>query len=145
MADMTEGQDIREFNKQVITKFRESGGVGELGPIHFDQLVLLTTTGRKSGELRTVPIGAARDDADNLLLFASNMGSPKDPDWYLNLAADPHVTIEITGASWETDAEILDGDARDDAYNRWIEMAPHVAGHQEKAGRRIPMVRVATS
>jgi deazaflavin-dependent oxidoreductase (nitroreductase family) len=140
MVSMTQGIDMKEMNRQVVTKFRESGGVGEIGPVNFENVVLLTTTGRKSGEPRTVPLGSTRDEADNLLLFASNMGAAKDPDWYLNLVADPHVRVEITGASWDTEAVVLEGAERDDAYRRWIEMAPHVAEHEEKAGRRIPMV-----
>jgi deazaflavin-dependent oxidoreductase (nitroreductase family) len=71
------------------------------------------------------------------------MGAPKHPDWYRNLEADPHVTVEITGATWSGEAGILSGADRDDAYRRWIEMAPHVAEHQDKAGREIPMVRIA--
>jgi deazaflavin-dependent oxidoreductase (nitroreductase family) len=134
---------MREMNGQIIEAFRESGGVGELGPVHFDRLVLLTTTGRRSGDPHTVPLGCARDVGDNLLLFASNMGAPSDPAWLRNIEADPHVTVEITGATFETDAEILAGDERDEAYRLWIEMAPHVADHEAKAGRTIPMVRVS--
>ncbi len=135
-------QEFREMNQQLIQQFRDSGGVGEIGPVHFDRLVLLTTTGRRSGSPHTVPIGYAQDPDGNLLLFASNMGAPQDPDWYRNLAADPHVGVEITGRSFDTEAEVLTGAERDDAYNRWIEMAPHVADHQDKAGRQIPMVRI---
>lgn len=134
--------DMGEFNRQVVEQFRASGGVGELGPVSFDHLVLLTTTGRRSGQPRTVPLGFAHDDAGHLLLFASNMGAPRHPDWYLNLAADPQVTAELTGRRFATRAEILEGDEREDAYRRWIDMAPHVAGHQDQAGRRIPMVRI---
>jgi deazaflavin-dependent oxidoreductase (nitroreductase family) len=140
---MTAGNDLTEFNKQVVEQFRAGGGVGELGPVHFDRMVLLTTTGRRSGEKHVVPVGWARDDAGNLLLFASNMGAPRHPDWYFNIEADPHVTVEITGATFDAQAEILHGDERDDAYRHWVEMAPHVAGHEAQAGRTIPMVRIA--
>lgn len=139
---MTEGIDIQEINKQVIAKFRETGGVGSVGPVNFDKCVLLTTTGRRSGQPRTVPLGYARDAAGNLLLFASAMAAPRNPDWYVNLEADPHVTVEITGRTWDAEAAVLAGDERDDAYRRWVEMAPHVAGDQDKAGRTIPMVRI---
>jgi deazaflavin-dependent oxidoreductase (nitroreductase family) len=134
--------DIAAINRQVIEQFRADGGHGEVGPVHFENLVLLTTTGRRSGKPRTVPIGWAADGDGNLLLFASNMGAPKHPDWYRNLERDPRVHVEITGAEWDADAEILAGEEREEAYRRWIEMAPHVASHQEKAGRAIPMVRV---
>jgi deazaflavin-dependent oxidoreductase (nitroreductase family) len=70
------------------------------------------------------------------------MGATSDPDWYRNLEAEPHVHVEVTAAEWDAEAEILHGEERDDAYRRWVEMAPNVAGHQEKAGRTIPMVRI---
>jgi deazaflavin-dependent oxidoreductase (nitroreductase family) len=136
------GMDPQEFNHELIDKFRASGGVGGLGPVQFDRLVILTTTGRRSGLPRTVPVGGARDDDGNLLLFASANASPRVPDWFRNIEANPRVTVEVTGASWDADAEILEGAERDDAYRRWIEMAPNVADHEAKAGRRIPMVRV---
>jgi deazaflavin-dependent oxidoreductase (nitroreductase family) len=139
---MTEGMDVAAFNGKLIEAFRASAGVGELGPVNFQNLVLLTTTGRRSGEPRTVPLGAARDELDNLLLLASNMGAPRHPDWFRNLESDPHVTVEITGASFEADAEILAGEDREAAYQRWVAMAPHVADHQDKAGREIPLVRI---
>jgi deazaflavin-dependent oxidoreductase (nitroreductase family) len=135
-------EDIGAFNQQVIERFRAGGGRGELGPVHFESLVLLTTTGRRSGQPHTVPLGFTADTDGNLLLFASNMGAPEDPDWFRNLQRNPRVHVEVTGAAWDADAEVLDGAEREDAYRRWIEMAPHVAAHQEKAGRTIPMVRV---
>jgi deazaflavin-dependent oxidoreductase (nitroreductase family) len=140
MRAMTDGLSVAEFNKHVIESFRASGGIGELGPVHFDRLVLLTTTGRRSGESRTVPLGCVRNEADELLLFASNMGAAKAPDWFHNIVADPHVTIEITGETREADAVVLRGEARDAAYDSWIETMPGVADHQETAGRLIPMI-----
>jgi deazaflavin-dependent oxidoreductase (nitroreductase family) len=138
---MTDGMDFHAFNQQLIAQFRTSGGQGELGPVHFDKLVLLTTTGRRSGRPRTVPLGGVRD-GDAVLLFASNMGSPKDPDWYLNLAADPHVTVELPGRTFSTSAQVLTGTEREAAYATWIADSPSVADHQEQAGRTIPMVRL---
>jgi deazaflavin-dependent oxidoreductase (nitroreductase family) len=70
------------------------------------------------------------------------MGAPEDPDWYRNIESNPHVTVEVTDGRWDAAAEILEGAERDDAYRRWIDMAPNVADHEAKAGRRIPMVRI---
>lgn len=139
---MSTPRDFGEINRQTIEQFRSSGGHGELGPIHFERLVLLTTTGRRTGLRHTVPLGHVKDDAGNLILFASNMGASSDPDWCRNIAADPHVRVEITGASWDATAWIARGDEREAAYQRWITANPHVAGHQEQAGRQIPMVLV---
>jgi deazaflavin-dependent oxidoreductase (nitroreductase family) len=135
-------EDIGAFNAQLIEQFRASGGVGKLGPVDFAHLAVVTTRGRRTGEPRTVPIGYARDADGHPLLFASGNASPRDPEWYRNIEADPHVHIEITGTEWDADAEVLSGADREDAYRRWIEMAPNVADHEEKSGRRIPLVRV---
>src|SRR3954454_20724421 len=102
-------QDIGAFNRQVSERFRADGGRGELGPVHFESLVLLTTTGRRSGQPHTVPLGSAADADGNLLLFASNMGAPEDPDWLRNLQRNRRVHVEVTGAEWDADAENLAG------------------------------------
>lgn len=134
--------DLREHNKMVISAFRASSGHGELGPIHFERMVLLTTRGRHSGEPHTAPLGYVEDAGGNVVLFASNMGAPTDPDWYRNIQADPHVTIELTDSSRDAVATIPTGRDRDAAYELWVGTNPHVAGHQEQAGRQIPMVLI---
>ena len=83
--------DVRETNRRVIAQFRAGGPIEGM---QRDRLVLLTTTGRRSGEPRTTPMMFHRD-GDRVLVIASNIGAPRHPDWYLNLAADPHVTVEI--------------------------------------------------
>lgn len=135
-------EDMQAFNQQLVAQFRASDGVGKLGPVDFARLVLLTTTGRRSGKPHIVPVGYARDAGGHLLLFASANAAPRDPQWFRNIEANRRVHVEITGAQWEADAEILDGVERADAYQRWIEMAPNVADHEERTGRRIPLVRV---
>jgi deazaflavin-dependent oxidoreductase (nitroreductase family) len=142
---MTDFGDIAAINRQVIEQFRASGGKGELGPIHFERLVLLTTTGRSSGRKRTVPLGHEQDRDGNLVLFASNMGAAQDPQWYRNIVADPRVTVEVTGNSWDAVARVAEGGQRTAAYELWVTRNPHVAGHQDKAGRQIPMVLVPPS
>jgi deazaflavin-dependent oxidoreductase (nitroreductase family) len=137
---MTSPDDIRQFNQQVIDQFRATGGVGELGPVHFDRLVLLTTTGRRSGEKRTVPLGAARDADGHLLLFASNMGAPKHPDWYRNLVADPGVTVEVGPEVYEARAVVTTGDERARLWAAIVAQYPFFADHQAGVSREIPVV-----
>lgn len=105
--------DFRETNRQIIAQFRDSAGVGRLGPIDFERLVLITTKGRRTGRPHTVPLGSVRDEAGNIVLFASNMGAPAEPQWFANLAADPTVTAEITGTTWTTTAIIPTGAQRE--------------------------------
>lgn len=101
--------------------------------------LLLTTRGRKSGLLRRTPLVYAKD-GDQHVLIASNGGSPRDPLWYLNLVADPIVSVQIEGEVFQARAEpILDPD-----YQRcWqliLAIMPWCADYE--AGRHIPLVRV---
>ena len=70
--------DIKEINKKTIEQFRAGGPIDGM---HRERLVLLTTTGAKSGKTHTTPMMFV-PDGDRLLVIASNMGAPKDPDWY---------------------------------------------------------------
>ncbi len=83
----------RRMNEPVIQKFRSSGGdAGRTFPV-----ILLTTTGRRTGRALVTPLNFSRDD-DRLVVIGSAGGSEKHPDWYLNLVANPIVTIEHDGA-----------------------------------------------
>ena len=83
--------DVREVNKRVVEQFRAGG---EIDGMHRERLLLLTTTGRRTGEPRTTPMMFHRD-GDRVLVIASNIGAPRHPDWYLNLVAHPEVTVEV--------------------------------------------------
>jgi deazaflavin-dependent oxidoreductase (nitroreductase family) len=141
--EMAVDPSVAQFNPKVIEAFRESKGHGELGPVHFDRMVLLTTTGRRSGTKHTVPLGVARDDDNNLILFGSNMGSPTEPDWVANIRADSSVHVELTDQSFDANAVVLTGEARGAAYQRWLDYAPNTASHQDQAGREIPMILIS--
>src|SRR4051812_7443738 len=90
--------DQREFNRKLIAEFRDSGRRLDGRP-----LLLLSTTGRRSGNRYTTPMMYVRLD-DRLLVIASNAGAPKDPDWYANLVADPAVTVEVDGEEYPATA-----------------------------------------
>jgi deazaflavin-dependent oxidoreductase (nitroreductase family) len=129
--------DIREINKQVIATFR----AGDDPPgMHRDRLLLLTTNGRRSGEPRTSPM-AYFTDGDTPVVFASNIGAARHPDWYLNLEADPHVTVETADATFAATATTARGADRDRLWAAAVERFPFLPDHQEKAGdREIPLV-----
>ncbi len=82
--------EMHAFDAEVIRRFRAGE---EIDGLHRERLVLLTTTGRRSGERRTAPVMAVRFDGDPLVI-ASNDGAARHPEWLLNLRADPHVTVE---------------------------------------------------
>lgn len=134
--------DVQETNRRVIEQFRAGG---EVDGMHRERLVLLTTTGRTTGEPRTVPMMVHRD-GDRLLVVASNIGAPKHPDWYLNLEADPRVTVEVADRKFEAEALPLLGA---DYVRTWTELEEHypfLADHLAKARqakRVIPIVELS--
>ncbi|MFJ8885591.1 nitroreductase/quinone reductase family protein [Streptomyces sp. NPDC102402] len=131
------------FNQQVIEEFRANGGaVG--GMFEGAPLVLLTTTGARTGRPRTNPAVYARD-GDRILVFASNAGGPRHPDWYRNLLADPRVTVETgtEGGAVETyaaTAEPLLGEERDRLYRAQCERDPAFSAYQAGTTRVIPVI-----
>jgi F420H(2)-dependent quinone reductase len=126
--------DIKEHNRKLIEEFRANGR--RLGD---RSLLLLTTIGRRSGRPRTTPMMFERD-GDRLLVFASNAGAPKHPDWYLNLQADPHVTVEVDGEEYRATAVVTEGEERDRLFAGTIERYPFFADHQAAVTRTIPVV-----
>ena len=129
--------DIREINRRVVDQFRAGGPVEGM---QRDRLVLLTTTGRRSGEPRTTPMMFHRD-GDRVLVIASNVGAAAHPDWYRNLAADPHVTVEIGNESYPALAVATEGADRERVWAELKDLYPFFADHEEKAApRTIPVV-----
>ena len=95
---------LEDRNKAVIEEFRTHGGQVQ----GWAPLMLLTTTGAKTGQPRIAPLMLVTD-GDRLLAVASKGGYPKHPDWYLNLLAHPEVTVEVGNEKFETTARILTG------------------------------------
>jgi len=130
--------NFTDYNKQVIEEFRTNEGkVG--GPLASTDVLLLTTTGAKSGKRTTAPLGYFVD-GDRLLVVASVMGAPKHPDWYLNLVANPDVTIEVGTETIQATAVPLPQPERDEKFAEMAAEAPFLADHQQKTSRVIPVV-----
>jgi deazaflavin-dependent oxidoreductase (nitroreductase family) len=124
-----------ERNKAVIEEFRTHGGqVKGWAP-----LILLTTTGAKTGQPRIAPLMLVTD-GDRILAVASKGGYPKHPEWYLNLLAHPEVTVEVGSEKFETSARILTGNEREQAFKRAAEVFPPYAEYQKKTEREIPVI-----
>ncbi len=132
--------DIREINRRAIAQFRAGG---EIEGMQRDRLVLLTTTGRRSGQPVTTPLMFHRD-GDRVLVIASNIGAPAHPDWYLNLVADPAVTVEIGDETYAATATPLTGDERERVWTLLKETYPFFAEHETKTVREIPVVALAS-
>ena len=102
-------------------------------------VLLLHTTGRKSGKARVTPLGYFLQDG-GYLLVASNAGRPKNPAWYYNLMSSPHTKIEIMDKTIPVTAEELSGEARARSWQQVIAAAPNYARYEKSTTRQIPVV-----
>ncbi|MEU8524005.1 MULTISPECIES: nitroreductase/quinone reductase family protein [Streptomyces] len=134
---------MSDFNARVIEEFRANGGrVG--GMFEGAQLLLLTTTGARSGRPHTNPTVYVRDGA-RLLVFASNAGGPKHPAWFHNLSADAHVTVELGTPEGSVErfpatAVVTEGAERDRLYAEQAARDPAFGAYQDGTDRVIPVV-----
>ncbi len=130
--------DRNDWNRQTIEAFRANGG--KVGGIWEGKpLLLLTTTGAKSGGRLTSALMYLRED-DRLLVFASKGGAPTNPDWYHNLLAHPELTVEVGNETYDAIATPVTGEERDRIYARWAEMYPQYGEYQRNTTRKIPVI-----
>ncbi|NKZ06156.1 nitroreductase/quinone reductase family protein [Actinomadura latina] len=131
---------MSDWNRQVIEEFRANAGrVG--GRFEGADLLILTSTGARTGRPHTTPLGCM-PDGDRLLVFASNAGLPHDPAWYHNIRADPRVTVELGTETFDGVAVPIEGDERDRLYALRSEAIPVFAEYQLQTARVIPVVAV---
>lgn len=135
---------MTDWNTTIIEEFRANKGkVG--GPFEGKDLLLLTTTGAKSGLPRTNPAAYIRD-GDRLVIIASKAGAPENPDWYHNLLAHPKVSLEIGTETVEATATaITEGPERDRLYAAMVAVMPGFADYETKTSRVIPVVSLQPS
>jgi deazaflavin-dependent oxidoreductase (nitroreductase family) len=130
--------DWNDFNRQLIAEFRANGGkVG--GQFANAPLLLLTTTGARSGQPRTTPL-AHTTDGDRLVVIASKGGAPTNPDWYHNLVANPEATVEVGTERFPARATVARGEERDRLYARHAALMPTFAEYERMTTRAIPVV-----
>jgi deazaflavin-dependent oxidoreductase (nitroreductase family) len=129
---------MSDFNQQIIAEFRaNSGKVG--GPFAGNTILLLTTTGAKSGQPRISPL-VYTTDGDTLVIFASKGGAPTNPDWFHNLLANPVVTVERGTEQFQARATVPDAAERDRLFHQAAAQMPGFAEYQRKTTRIIPVV-----
>ncbi len=102
-------------------------------------ILLLSTTGRKSGEERTTPL-IHRTDAGHWVVVASKGGAPRHPGWSENLRADPEATIQVKGERIPVRASMAEGEERERLWAAMTEVWPAYDDYQEKTSREIPVV-----
>jgi deazaflavin-dependent oxidoreductase (nitroreductase family) len=129
---------VNDFNATIIEEFRANGGkVG--GRFEGAPLLLLTSTGAKSGEARTTPV-MYLSDGERMVIFASKAGSPSNPAWYHNLLANPSATVEVGAETLAVQVSIAAGEERERLYNQQAELYPQFVDYAQKTTRQIPVV-----
>ncbi|MFV8263622.1 nitroreductase family deazaflavin-dependent oxidoreductase [Mycolicibacterium peregrinum] len=128
------------WNDNIIAEFRANGGkVG--GPFEGATLLLLHTTGAKSGKERVNPVMAFDLDG-KLAIVGSYAGADVDPAWLHNLRAHPDAHIEIGTDAYDVHAREMPRTERDAAYPRIVEKAPGFGEYQTKTDRVIPVIEL---
>ncbi|MBU8810307.1 nitroreductase family deazaflavin-dependent oxidoreductase [Mycolicibacterium goodii] len=128
---------LEDFNNKIVAEFRANGGkVG--GPFENGTLLLLHTTGAKSGQPRVSPLAYLPIDG-KILIVGSYAGGPKNPAWVHNLRANPNAHIEIGTDAYDVVARELPPEERDAAYPKIVEIAPVFAEYQANTTRTIPL------
>lgn len=137
MTDFSDKNQMQDFNNGVIEEFRTNGGVVG-GPFEGASLLLLTSTGRKSGQPRINPLAYFTVD-DRIIIVGSKAGSDTNPDWVHNLRADPSAHIEVGTDAYDVTAHELPAEERAAIFDRIVAMAPGFGEYQAKTDRVIPL------
>jgi deazaflavin-dependent oxidoreductase (nitroreductase family) len=133
---MSYNRDWNAHNRGVIDLFRSNGGKAANGTT---PLVLITTTGAKSGLPHTTPLNYTMD-GDRVIVIASKAASPTHPDWYHNLVANPEVTVELGVEKFQARASIAQGEERERLFNQQAALMPYFAEYQRRVTRQIPVI-----
>ena len=134
---MSESENL--FGEEHVRRYRETGG--EVGHEWKEgsTILLLTTTGRTSGEPRTTPLIYAAD-GDRYVIVASKGGAPDDPGWYLNLSKTPEVELQVNDDVFRARASTVEGAERERLWAEANEVWPHYEEYATKTDRKIPVV-----
>ena len=125
-----------EVDETVIALFRARR---DIPGMHRERLLLLTTTGARTGAPHTTPMMFHREGG-MLMVIASNNGAASDPHWVHNLRANPTVRVEIGDDDYAATAAELDARQRPGLWDRITRLYPFFAEHQGRTARQIPVV-----
>jgi deazaflavin-dependent oxidoreductase (nitroreductase family) len=130
--------DYAAFTRALIEDVR-SNGHPTSGPFLGRPVLILTTTGARTGEPRVAPLVFSRD-GDRLVIMASKAGAPENPAWYANLTANPVVTVETGGEAFQARATTVHGEERERLWAAHVVEHPRFAEYPAKTPRVIPVV-----
>ena len=125
--------DMLAYNRKLIEDFRTNGAP------EGRKLLLLTTTGARTGEVRTSPMMYI-PDGSRLLVIAANAGAPRHPNWYHNLVAHPDVRVEVGADAYDATATVLTGAEREEVFARIVADYSFFGEYQSNVEREIPVV-----
>ena len=129
---------MHDYNQKNIEEFRANGGKLS-GGFSGAPVLLLTTTGAKSGRPFTTPL-MYLPDGERIIIFASKAGAPTNPDWYHNLVKNPRVVLEVGTEKYTADAAVAAAAERDEFYAKQAQVYPQFAEYQQKTTRQIPVI-----
>jgi deazaflavin-dependent oxidoreductase (nitroreductase family) len=137
MTDFTDKSSLDAFNNAIIEEFRANDGVVG-GPFEGATLLLLTTTGAKSGQPRLSPLAYLMID-DKMIIVGSKAGADTNPHWVHNLRANPRAHVEVGTDAYDVVARELPEDERAATYPKIVEIAPGFGDYQTNTSRKIPL------
>ena len=131
---------MSDFNKKIIQEFRANDGVVG-GMFEGMSLLLVHTTGAKSGQLRINPTAYIKDE-ENLIIAASKGGADSHPDWYHNLVSNPQVIVEVGSETISALAEVPSEPERSNLYDKLASKYPIFNEYKTKTKRVIPIIKM---
>jgi deazaflavin-dependent oxidoreductase (nitroreductase family) len=137
MTEVPDAETMKAFNRSIVDEFRANEGkVG--GPFEGATLLLLTSTGAKSGQPRLAPLAYLTIDG-KMIIIGSKAGADTNPDWVHNLRANPRAHIEVGTDAYDVTARELSPEERDETYPKIVAVAPGFGEYQAKTSRIIPL------
>lgn len=136
---MSTTAEYTDFTQKLISDFRANAGQLPSGPFKGRDLLLLTTTGARTGLRRTTPLVYTRD-GERYVVIASKGGAPTHPAWYHNLLAEPDVTIEVGPDTVQARASVVGSAERRRLYDAQAALMPAFAEYEHLTQREIPVV-----
>jgi deazaflavin-dependent oxidoreductase (nitroreductase family) len=133
MSTVPADEEFRTYNEGVIGEFRARHGVVSRPPF---PILLLTTTGARTGRRTTVPLGFAVDEG-RVFVVGSKAGAPRHPAWFHNLRANPAVTVELGDESYPARAVVTTGEERDRLYRL---VSDGTSAYEQNTDRVFPVI-----
>lgn len=130
---------FQDFNRNLIKDLRENRGKATSGPFQGRDVLILTTKGAKSSEVRENPLVYTRD-GKHYVVVASKGGAPVHPSWFHNLVKHPDVTVEVGGEKFRAHAHVPKGDEYERLYQQHANINPQFHEYRRKTSRQIPVI-----